>query len=115
MRLICSLKDMLWGRIDPQFIMGAVSSQIQTSLRELRTYLERLERDLVTRDRGEALAKPQSASKSEILEQFRKPLTVQIRVPNGRSDRPMPEIPLNDPNIGSFVDESITATVPQHV
>ena len=27
----------------------------------------------------------------------------------------MSEIPLNDPDIGSFIDQSVTATVPQHV
>src|SRR5262249_53896955 len=27
----------------------------------------------------------------------------------------MPEIPLNNPDIGSFIDQSITATMPQHV
>ena len=27
----------------------------------------------------------------------------------------MPEIPLNDPNIGSFVDQRVPATVPQHM
>jgi hypothetical protein len=33
-----------------------VSSQIQISLQRLRTYLERVERDLVNKDRNQALA-----------------------------------------------------------
>jgi hypothetical protein len=27
----------------------------------------------------------------------------------------MPKIPLNDPDIGSFIDQSVTAAMPQHV
>jgi hypothetical protein len=39
-----------------QLILTAVNSRIQTSLGRLRTYLERVERDLASGDRNQALA-----------------------------------------------------------
>src|SRR5262245_19322714 len=51
----------------------------------------------------------------QILKQFREPFSVQRGISNRRRDGAMPEIPLDDPNIGSFVNQSVTATMPQHV
>jgi hypothetical protein len=39
-----------------QLILTAVNSRMQTSLRRLNTYLERVERDLTSDDRNQALA-----------------------------------------------------------
>ena len=50
-----------------------------------------------------------------MLKQFGKPLRVQLRVTNRRRDRPMPQITLDDPDIGPFVDQSVPATVPEHM
>ena len=47
--------------------------------------------------------------------QFREPFAVQFGVTNRGRDRPVPQVPLDDPDVGSFVDQSVTATVPQHV
>jgi hypothetical protein len=49
------------------------------------------------------------------LKQFREPLAVQFGVTNCGRDRSMSEVPLDDPDVGSLVDQSVSATVPQHV
>jgi len=55
------------------------------------------------------------AEKRVRLKQFREPLLIQRGISNRRRDGAMPEIPLNNPDIGSFIDQSVTATMPQHV
>ena len=49
------------------------------------------------------------------LKQLRKPLTIQLGVPDRARDRAMPEVALDDPDVSSFIHQGITATVPEHM
>jgi hypothetical protein len=49
------------------------------------------------------------------LEQLREPLAIQIGVANGRTDRPVPKVSLDDPDVGSLVDQSVSAGVTEHM
>ena len=49
------------------------------------------------------------------LKQLGKPLTIQFGVAHRARDRPVSQVALNNSDIGAFVNQGITATVPEHM